>query len=111
MSIESSCSLRSPDRERVKIWRSCPIEGRRAPGIVFYRHSGPSGPGSRFAFGMLRRASKTRRGFDGDSGNVKNSQRNAYGALPAGPIYRHRVPIFYIRRESNCPRSLPSLRV
>ena len=61
MSIEpiNACSLRSPDRKHVKIaWhicqsfrRSCPTEGRRAPGIGFYRHAGPNEPEAGLLFG------------------------------------------------------------
>ena len=80
-SVSDICSLRSPDRKQGKSGCSCPTEVRLSH--VRERQNG---------------------------GNVKNSQRNAYGALPEGPIYRHRLTSFHIR-EANCPRSLPSLRV
>ena len=69
-----------------------------------------SRPEASLPFRMLRRVSETRHRFDGGGGNVKNSQRNACGALPDETIYRHRLASFHIR-EANCPRSLPSLRV
>ena len=70
-----------------------------------YRHAGPYGPGSGFAFRMLRRASETRRGFDGGGAFGKRlwmQRRGLFRSIRTLMSIDKRVsPFFKVRKDLN----------